>query len=160
MSLITVDRTQQKEKVAFIMKALKEISVKEACVIKEWQQNANAFLERMDYSKAFLVSQAAEINELLPKLEEVTALSPVDDEISAEVKKLIDVMKQLAFTAVKNYAFYNRIYTSKGIDKTELKAYKQSVADLKELTTDLQDVFLVLPKDEEFQRLNKQLNDL
>jgi hypothetical protein len=160
MSLVVVDRNQQRERLDSILEAFREVSNSEISKEKDFEKKANAFLDWILNAKNFLKTQSDKINELLPKTEDITSFIPINEELLPEIEALIDAMDNLASSSIRTYARYNRDFTSNGIDKTELKAYKQSVDDLKELATDLREIFFILPQDEEFQKLNQQLNDL
>jgi len=161
MSLMVVNRSQQKERLDAILEALQEVTVRGAASKEQYlEKRTNDFLDQILKAKEFLKTQSAKINELLPQTEEITAFIPINEELLPAIEGLIESMEGLASSSIRTYANYNRIFTANNINKAELKAYKQNVDNLKELATDLKDIFFVLPQDEEFQRLNKELGEL
>jgi hypothetical protein len=158
MSHLVADREEQKTRLDSIMGAFREVSVREKNAKVTFEQHINKILDSILDAKNFLQSNADGISEFLPRIEEVTWFTDVDEELLVEVNELTIALENLNKAMVKNYASHSRFFSKHNVDKKELRSYKAVADDVAELAGDLRAIFFALPEDQEFQELNEALN--
>jgi len=155
-----IDHNLQREKLSFLLDALQKASTIEAIKENVIEITPHNFIERVTIAKSYLKTYSDKINALIPKIEEVTTFIPVKEVRLNEIKTLIKFINTLAKSSIQTYSIFSSLFIFHKVNSTELDGYKQSIETLLELVTDLREVFFVLPNDEEFQRLNKELSEL
>ena len=73
------------------------------------------------------------------------------------INDLISSARELRSSLVRQYVLINPFRT-KGIAKEEIKDFKNSIDELKEVCQDLDSVFFFLPENSEFQEITKELS--
>lgn len=160
MSLVIVDRTQQKEKLDSILGAVNKASASKNCIESSFEERANIFLDSIIETKKMLRKYAEEIDAILSKIDEITWFRNVSDDLLIEIQEIVQCLEKLSNTMIRMYAENNKVFTSNGIDKEELRYFKEIACEVKEVAVDLNDIFFVLPHDERFQKHCKELNAL
>lgn len=135
---------------------IRHISYKEKMSLNE---KVDTLLDEINKLKEALSEKTQKINSIVSKLEELTWFSGLDQECLEIAYNIILFTKDLHHTLVRFYTHFNKI-REKGIAKKELKAFKLSIDDLKEINHDVETVLFNLPKDEEYQKIIKELQTL
>lgn len=156
MELLMVEADQQR-KLTSVLEQVKTTSLKEKRTIENNEANLNAFLDAINVFKEKLCFETEEINNLLPRLEELTWFTQPSEEVLLQLTELIALIRDLRSNWVKKYVKYNRTFSKKGIATKEIKAFKLMLDDLHEIANDLEDVFFVLPQNEKFQEINQKI---
>lgn len=160
MSLLVVNRAEQREQIARFTETVREAAVSERNNKPEYEKKVNKFLDFILEEKAFFKRQADELGAWLPQAEGLSWLSNLDDEGLALMKKVIALMGELHVAMRNHYLKANTFFTHNKVGTQELKAYKAVAADLKELAADLHTRFFVFPSDEDFQAITNELSGL
>ncbi len=117
-------------------------------------------MDAVNENRSFVVDITSKINELTTKLEAFSWFENVTESDKILIDFALMLTDDLCKNLSKNYATLNRVCKSKNVLKDELKAYKQSISDLKEVAFDIRTIYFTLPNDKEFQELNKELASL
>jgi ABC-type transporter Mla subunit MlaD len=160
MSCLVDNRAKQKEKLDSIVGAFSAVSSKKEETNITFEKNINKLLDDILDAKEFLQSNADEIGALVPKLEEVTWFTDIDEELLPSIEELITSLERLSKAMVRNYVSYNRFLTNHKVAKKELSNYKSVADEIGEIASDLRAIFFTLPSDKEFQALNQELSSL
>lgn len=160
MSTMVLDAAAQQEKLSFLMGAISTASKRKVPHSEDLEKKLNRFLDAVNSTKQDLRTAVAEMGPLAVEIEQVLWFTDVAPEVLAVLQNIIRLTGVISANMVRAYARINSVFQPRGIDRTELRAYKQLADDLRELAMDLNDRFFVLPADQEFQDLMQQLNDL
>lgn len=160
MSVLVLDPVQQREKLSLAIGAISKVSSNAKENDAEFEKRINILLDYINDTKRLLNKRIDDVSFVLPKIAELTWLAEVDADVLADMKQLIDIMLHLNHVMVVFWAKVSRSFAQHKVAKLELNRYKQVADDVKELATDLNDRFFILPEDKEFQELMQQLADL
>lgn len=117
----------------------------------------NILLDKILELKNNLSKKTDKINDLINGLEKLTWFNDLNEECLMLINDLIAAIKDLHSSLIRQYINFNFL-REKGIAKTEIKEFKNSIDDLKELYSDLESVFFFLPEMPEFSETTKQLS--
>lgn len=159
MNILVSDPVQQQETLSSIAESMRQtaLSVKESQEI--YQKHVDKFLDFILDTKSRMASIAVSVNKLTEGLSELTWFTETSPLLLEQIKALVESTDKLANDMVRTYAKINRCFHKHGIDKTELRQYKEAANSIKEMSVDLNDRFFVLPQDSEFMDLMQQLHD-
>lgn len=90
-------------------------------------------------------------------LESAVVTKNSDDTLNL-INAIIAVTNDVHRLIFERYTFINK--NAKKYASVEIKRLKIALDDVKEASTDLENVFIILPKDNDFQEANKQLQSL
>ena len=121
-------------------------------------QHINAFLDAILDLKEILKNKTTKLTEINSLFEQLTWYHDLDDDCLMRVNETISLAKELHRSLAMQYVSLSRIRTKTGIAKEEIKNFKASIDDLKESYTDVENVFFILPADDEFVKITKELN--
>ena len=136
---------------------VKSISFNEKKNALHSEEIINTFLDRILELKRILDKKTQNITKLNTQLEELTWFSDLDDECLMKVNEIISLCNDLHSSLLKFYIGLNPII-KKGIAKGEIKKLKEAIADLKEITQDVESRFFFLPQMPLFIKTTKELN--
>ncbi len=122
------------------------------------EQRINAFLDAILDLKAILKDKINKLNEINSLFEKLTWHHNLDDDCLMRINETISLAKELYRSLAVQYVALARVRAKTGIAKEEIKNFKVSLDDLKESYTDIENVFFVLPVDDEFVNITKELN--
>jgi hypothetical protein len=157
MSVLVLDSVQQREKLSLAIGAINEVSNNAKETNTEFEKRINILLDYINDTRQLLNKRVDDVSFVLPKVAELARLAEVDADVLADMKQLIDLLLHLNRVMVTFWAKVSRSFAQHKVAKLELNRYKQVTDDVKELATDLNDRFFVLPEDKEFQELMQQL---
>ena len=110
----------------------------------------------LEFKKVFN-DKSIKINVLVERIEKLTWFSNLDNDSLMSINDLISAIRDLHSSLFRQYVSLNFIRT-KGIAKEEIKNFKSSIDDLKEVASDLESRFFFLPNDVDFQETTKELS--
>ncbi len=121
------------------------------------QERMNFFLDAILEFKKSLVDKTEKMQFITNKIEKITWFNDLDEECLMMINDLISGIKDLRSTLIRQYVSMNFL-RKKGIAKQEIKNFKLSIDDLKEIYQDLESVYFFLPEIPEFKETTKQLS--
>ncbi len=117
----------------------------------------NKLLDKiLEFKRAF-TDKANRINSLVEKIEQITWFNNLDNDSLMLINDLISSIRDLHSTLLRQYASLNFI-RSQGIAKEEIKNFKASIDDLRDIAADLESRFFFLPNISDFQETTKELS--
>ena len=128
---------------------------KKESVFDETQIN-NLLDKILDFKKKF-TDKTNRINSLVDKIEEITWFNEIDNENLMSINDLISSIRDLHSSLLRQYISLGFL-RSKGIAKDEIKRFKASKDDLKDVAADLESRFFFLPNIADFQETTKELS--
>ena len=128
---------------------------KKESVFDETQIN-NLLDKILDFKKKF-TDKTNRINSLVDKIEEITWFNEIDNENLMSINDLISSIRDLHSSLLRQYISLGFL-RSKGIAKDEIKRFKASIDDLKDVAADLESRFFFLPNIADFQETTKELS--
>ncbi len=128
---------------------------KKESVFDETQIN-NLLDKILDFKKKF-TDKTNRINSLVVKIEEITWFNEIDNENLMSINDLISSIRDLHSSLLRQYISLGFL-RSKGIAKDEIKRFKASIDDLKDVAADLESRFFFLPNIADFQETTKELS--
>ncbi len=150
--------TQHKTLINNTYKTVSRFSFEEKRNPQLTDQRMNAFLDAILDLKAILKNKTDKLNKINSQFEKLTWFYDLDDDCLMRVNETISLAKELHRSLAVQYVSLSRIRTKTGIAKEEIKNFKASIDDLKESYTDIENIFFVLPADEEFVNATRELN--
>lgn len=117
----------------------------------------NKLLDKILKFKKTFTDKTNNINSLVEKIEQITWFNNLDDDSLMSINDLISSIRDLHSTLLRQYISLNFI-RSKGIAKEEIKKFKASTDDLKDVAADLESRFFFLPNISDFQETTKELS--
>jgi hypothetical protein len=142
-----------------ILETSKEISFISFAERKSYNEQANDFLDRIINLKHLIKEKTQNIVSINCKLESLTWLSNLDDECLLMISDIIANVKELHSLLIHYYTKFDSLRIQ-GIAKAELKEFKSAIDDLKEINTDVEQVFFMLPSDKSFQEISSKFTQL
>lgn len=107
--------------------------------------------------KRIFADKSNKINSIVEKVEQITWFNDLDNDSLMSINDLISSIKDLYTTLLRQYISLNLI-RSRGIAKEEIKSFKSSMDDLKDVAADLESRFFFLPGMNDFQETTKELS--
>lgn len=144
------------EKINDTFSQVKSISFNEKKNALHSEQIVNTFLDKILELKRILDKKTQNITKLNTQLEELTWFSDLDDECLMKINEIISLCNDLHSSLLKYYVGLNP-FIKKGIAKAEIKELKDVIADLKEITQDVESRFFFLPQSPLFTETTKEL---
>jgi hypothetical protein len=144
------------EKINDTFTQVKSISFNEKKNALHSEEIVNTFLDKILELKRILDKKTQNITKLNTQLEELTWFSDLDDECLMKVNEIISLCNDLHSSLLKFYIGLNP-FIKKGIAKAEIKELKEAIADLKEITQDVESRFFFLPQMPIFTETTKEL---
>jgi hypothetical protein len=121
------------------------------------ERKINKLLDKiLEFKKTFTI-KTAKVEELVEKIEKITWFNHLEKDSLMLINDLISSIRDLHFSLLRQYIALNFI-RSKGIAKVEIKNFKDSIDDLKDVANDLDSRFFFLSNNEEFQETTKELS--
>lgn len=121
------------------------------------QERMNSFLDAILDFKESLNEKTEKINSVNDQIDKITWYNDLDDECVKLINDLISAIKDLRSSLARQYASMSSI-RQKGIAKEEIRAFKSSIDELREVYQDLESVFFFLPSIPEFEETTKLLS--
>lgn len=121
------------------------------------EHKINALLDAIIDFKKILTEKTDKLQLINEVLESITWYDDLDEDCLMKINDLIAISKDLHSSLIRQYVSMN-IFRTKGIAKEEIKNFKISIDNLKEIYTDLESVFFFLPEIPEFIETTKQLS--
>jgi acyl carrier protein phosphodiesterase len=137
--------------------SVREMSFKEKQSPFMDESNMDAFLDAILDFKKSLVEKTNQVTSLNEGMEKLTWHSKLDDECLMLLNDLISAAKDLRSSLIRQYVSMAGL-RSKGIARSEIKAFKNSIDELKENYEDLESVFFYLPEMPGFKETTKKLS--
>ncbi len=107
--------------------------------------------------KRIFTEKTNKINSLVEKIEQITWFNNLDNDSLMSINDLISSIRDLHSSLLRQYISLNFL-RSKGIAKEEIKKFKASIDDLKDVAADLDSRFFFLPNITDFQETTKELS--
>lgn len=117
----------------------------------------NKLLDKILEFKRVFTDKTNKINSIVEKIEEITWFNNVDNDIMMSINDLISSIRDLHSSLLRQYISLNFI-RSKGIAKEEIKKFKASIDDLRDVAADLESRFFFLPNIINFLETTKELS--
>ncbi|WP_026775657.1 hypothetical protein [Polaribacter sp. Hel_I_88] len=121
------------------------------------EENVNQFLDAIIDFKSFLKEKTLKIYDINHRIEKLTWFDNLNDECLKLSNDLISSARDLHSSLIRQYVSMNFI-RSKGIAKQEVKDFKNSIDELKEVSSDLESALFFLPEMPGFKEITKELS--
>lgn len=121
------------------------------------ESKINQLLDRILWFKKMLSDKTDKIYAIVEKAEEITWYNELDNESLLLINDLISSMRDLHSSLIRQYVSFNYI-RSKGVAKEEIKRFKASLDELKDISNDFESIYFFLPRIPEFQETTKLLS--
>jgi uncharacterized coiled-coil DUF342 family protein len=152
-----MDCLQYKPQIADTFEKVRALSFKEKRESLFDESKINNLLDKiLDFKKKF-TDKTNKINSLVEKIEEITWFNNLDNDTLMSINDLISSIRDLHSSLLRQYISLNFL-RSKGIAKEEIKGFKASIDDLKDVATGLESRFFFLPNISGFQETTKELS--
>lgn len=149
--------TEYKPQIAETFEKVRAFSFEEKKESVFDETRINKLLDKiLEFKKNFTV-KTNKINSLVEKVEEISWFNDTDNETLMSINDLISSIRDLHSTLQRQYISLGFL-RSKGIAKDEIKRFKASIDDLKDVATDLESRFFFLPKITDFHETTKELS--
>ncbi|WP_315821468.1 hypothetical protein [Paraflavitalea speifideaquila] len=152
-----MDSLAYKPKILETLKNVQKLSFaeKKEAILDEGK--INAFLDKvLEFKKAF-AEKTNKLNSLIEIIEQITWFTDVDSESLMKINDLISAIRDLRSTLLRQYVSLDVIRV-KGIAKVEIKNFKSTIDDLRDVASDLESRFFFLPNIPGFQETTKELS--
>ena len=123
------------------------------------ENKVNALLDTILDFKKTLQEKSERIYNICSRIEKLTWISDPNEESLMLINDLISAAKDLHSSLIRQYVLMNDL-RKKGVAKEEIKDFKNSIDELKEIFSDLESVFFFLPKTPDFNEVTKELSIL
>ena len=117
----------------------------------------NQLLDAILDLKKSIKDKTKKIYEVNDDIEKLTWFNDLDEECLMLTNDLISAAKDLRSSLIRQYITMDFL-RSKGVAKEEIKDFKNSIDELKDIYQDLESVFFYLPEIPEFIETTKQLS--
>jgi hypothetical protein len=117
----------------------------------------NKFLDSILKFKSVFTDKTNKINSLVERIEQITWFNNLDNDSLMSINDLISSIRDFHSSLLRQYISLNPI-RSKGIAKEEIKKFKASIDDLKDVAADLESRFFFLPNIKDFQETTNELS--
>ena len=152
-----MESVAQRKKIQKTFEDVRSVSFNEKRSTFLNEQEINSFLDKINSFKEDLIAKTDRIDNINERLENLSWFTDLDDDSLMLLNDLISVAKDLRMTLVRQYVKMT-VIRKKGIANKEIKEFKSSIDDLKEICEDLESVFFSLPKMPEFKETTKLLS--
>jgi hypothetical protein len=120
-------------------------------------EKVNKFLDAiLDFKKSLKI-KTSRLNSLNERIERLTWFDNLDEECLMLSNDLISAGNDLYSSFIRQYVSFNYL-RSNGIAKDEIKEFKNSIDDLKEVCSDLESILFFLPEMPDFVETTKELS--
>ena len=152
--------TLVKERIASVFSSVNKVEKINPHVPTE-DELINSFLDSINALKKELKKHTKQLDNINENLEVLSwaTVAPHSKETIDQIIPLFTKINEVHKVLIKKYLRFDAL-RKKGILKEELKAFKGAIDDLKEICSDLKDVYLNLPSNEEFKATTKSLSQL
>ncbi len=154
---IKMESLTYKTKISETFEKVRKLSFEEKKKSALDEVKINKLLDKILEFKRFFTDKTNKINSLVEKIEQITWFNDLDNESLMSINDLISSIRDLHSTLLRQYISLNLI-RSKGIAKEEIKSFKTSIDDLKDVATDLESRFFFLSNIIDFQETTKELS--
>lgn len=121
------------------------------------EKNVNKFLDVIIDFKTSLRDKTLKIYNINERIEKLTWFDNLNDECLKLSNDLISLARDLHSSLIRQYV--SMIFVrSKGIAKKEIKDFKNSIDELKEVYSDLESALFFLPEMSGFKEITKELS--
>jgi hypothetical protein len=117
----------------------------------------NKFLDRIIDFKQSLKIKTDKIEEIIENTEKITWFNNLDDDSLLIVNDLVSSIRNLHSSLNRQYISFLFI-RERGIAKAEMNNFVSAIDDLKEIAADLDSRFFLLPNNDEFDKITKELS--
>ncbi len=117
----------------------------------------NQLLDAILDLKKSIKDKTKRIYEVNENVEKLTWFNDLDEECLMLTNDLISAAKDLRSSLIRQYISFDFL-RKKGVAKEEIKDFKNSIDELKEIYEDLESVFFYLPELPDFVETTKQLS--
>lgn len=152
-----MDCLEYKPRIAETFEKVRALSFKEKKESVFDEAKINKLLDKILEFKKKFAEKTNKINSLVEKIEEITWFNNVDNDTLMSINDLISSIRDLHSSLLRQYISLNFL-RSKGIAKEEIKSFKSSIDDLKDVAADLESRFFFLPNISGFQETTKELS--
>lgn len=152
-----MDCLEYKPQIAETFEKVRAFSFKEKKESVFTETKINKLLDKILEFKKNFAEKTNKINSLVEKIEEITWFNNVDNETLMSINDLISSIRDLHSSLLRQYISLGFL-RSKGIAKDEIKRFKASIDDLKDVAADLESRFFFLPNISDFQETTKELS--
>ncbi len=149
----------QKEKLAFVINEVSDISFNEKRNTKTEEEIINTFLDAILVFEKELTDKTEKINFISEKIEEISWFSGFSEEDLRELNDLIAVAREVRASLIRQYISFN-FFRLKGIAKNQILLFKQSIDNFTETYSDIDSILFKLPNNTNFQDTTRQLDSL
>lgn len=120
------------------------------------ERQINSYLDAIPDLKTNIQEKTSIMQRTVGILEEITWLTDLDDDCLKGVNDIISLAKDVRSILVRYYVSINNAF--RNVAGKEIKAFKNSLDDLKEMYEDLESVFFFLPQMPKFKENTKILS--
>jgi hypothetical protein len=152
-----MDCLEYKPQIAETFEKVRAFSFKEKKEAVFNETKINKLLDKILEFKRTFTDKTNKINSLVEKIEEITWFNNIDNDNLMSINDLISSIRDLHSTLLRQYISLGFL-RSKGIAKEEIKSFKASIDDLKDVAADLESRFFFLPNISDFQETTKELS--
>jgi len=121
------------------------------------EKNVNKFLDLIFDFKTSLREKTLKIYNINERIEKLTWFDNLNDECLKLSNDLISLARDLHLSLIRQYVAINFV-RNKGIAKKEIKDFKNSIDELKEVYSDLESALFFLPEMPGFKETTKELS--
>lgn len=121
------------------------------------EKNVNKFLDLILDFKTSLREKTLKIYNINERIEKLTWFDNLNDECLKLSNDLISLARDLHSSLIRQYVAMNFV-RNKGIAKKEIKDFKNSIDELKEVYSDLESALFFLPEMPGFKETTKELS--
>jgi len=121
------------------------------------EENVNQFLDTIIDFKSSLRDKTLKIYNINERIEKLTWFDNLNDECLKLSNDLISSARDLHSSLIRQYVSMNFV-RSKEIAKKEIKDFKNSIDELKEVSSDLESALFFLPEMPGFKEITKELS--
>ena len=121
------------------------------------EKNVNKFLDLIFDFKTSLREKTLKIYNINERIEKLTWFDNLNDECLKLSNDLISLARDLHSSLIRQYVAINFV-RNKGIAKKEIKDFKNSIDELKEVYSDLESALFFLPEMPGFKETTKELS--
>jgi len=148
-----------KETINEIVGVVNDVSYSEKKDSHLSNDDINKFLDDISLLRNILDQKVEAIDNINQLLQKISWLKDLDDDCLKLLNMLIIVGKDFHNNLTKGFSTLDKI-AEKGIAVKEIFEYKECVEDLSDILNDLDMVFFIFPKDENFVKITNMLSIL
>lgn len=121
------------------------------------EKKINNLLDKILDFKQNLTTKTAKIEDVIERIEKITWFNNLDQDSLILINDLVSSIRSLQSSLQRQYLSFN-FFRTKGIAKDEIKNFKATIDDLKDIANDLDSRFFFLPNNVEFEEITKELS--